>query len=368
MDSYRLSDRLQSAVETDSNGAVAELVRSGVGLQVERRSLEGRREVGGGNGLMRALLAGLEDSHLYELLWLPPSLPLYALGSDFERARSATKRLVFSSWTMVPRAIAAMASYSAERRYVPDADRARRYEARLLGVADNSYSLFSLLTPSAILADAGDPLRHPSHDIAGLLSAVREQLRPSVEELTRDAPAEGPPQDIWYAVVPLMLDRQSADSLHWLHGPPAVGGEDEVGESKLWQTLAARVTSGLSDPSRLGRPPRDLLEVMAALATGSPGNAALRALSRIMSTSPNDSGLKEQAMRVAQAFRSLFRTPAAEGLLRNVYVPGVPGGQGDYWRRVLAYALEGGLAAVLDEFFHVRARVRWRRWRCGRHG
>ena len=43
----------------------------------------------------------------------------------------------------------------------------------------------------------------------------------------------------------------------------------------------------------------------------------------------------------------------AEGLLRNVYVPGVPGGEREYWRRVLAYALEGGLAAVLDEFFHV---------------
>ena len=353
MDNYRLSDRLQTAVETESNGAVAELVRNGTGLQVERQALEGRREVGGGNGLMRSLVTGLEDSHLYELLWLPPSLPLYTLGSDFERARSSTKRLVFSSWTMVPRAIAAMASYSAERWYVPDADRARRYEARLLGVADNSYSLFSLLTPCATLADAGDPLRYASGDVASLLGAVRERLRPSIEEVTRDAPVDGPPQEIWYAATPLLLDRQSADSLHWLHGPPAVGREDEAGESTLWQTLAARVRSGLSDPPSLGRPPRDLLEVMASLATGSPANATLRALSRIMSTSPTDAGLKEQAMRAAHAFRSLFRTPAAEGLLRNVYVPGVPGGEGDYWRRVLAYALEGGLAAVLDEFFHV---------------
>ena len=353
MDNYRLSERLRTAVETEPSGAVAQLVRNGPGLQVERRALEERREVGGGNGRMRELLAGLEDGHLYKLLWLPPSLPLYTLGSDFERARSSTKRLVFSSWTMVPRAIAAMASYSAERQYVPDADRAQRYRGQVLGVAANSYSLFSLLTPSATLADAGDPLRYSVDDTADLLSTVRERLRPSIEELVRVAPVEGPPQEVWYAVVPLLLDEESADSLRWLHGPPAMGGDDEAGESTLWQTLTARVRSGLSDRSSLGRPPRDLLEVMAALAVGSPANATLRALSRIMSASPADDGLKEQAMRAAHAFRTLFRTPVAEGLLRNVYMPGVPGGEREYWRRVLAYALEGGLAAVLDEFFYV---------------
>ena len=353
MDSYRLSERLRTAVETDSNGVAAQLVRRGTGLQVQRRRLEERLVIGGGNGRMRALLRGLEDSHVYELLWLPPSLPLHTLGSDFERARSATKRLVFSSWTMVPRAIAVMASYSAERRYIPDADRARRYEAQLLSVAANSYSLFSLLAPSATLADAGDPLHYPAGDASDLLSAVQNRLRPEVAELTRNAPTEGPPQEVWYAVAPLLLDRQSSASLHWLHGPPATGGDTEVGESTLWQTLAGRVREGLEDPASMGRPPRDLLEVMAALATGSPANTTLRALSHSMSTSPTDDRLKEQAMRAAHAFRSLFRAPTAEGLLRNVYRPGVPGGEGAYWRRVLAYALEGGLTAVLDEFFNV---------------
>ena len=353
MDNYRLSDRLRATVEAESNGAAAQLVRRGTGLQVDRRTMEERREIGGGNGRMRELLSGLEDGHLFELLWLPPSLPLYTLGSDFERARSSTKRLVFSSWTMVPRAIAAMGSYAAERRYVPDAERARRYEAQLLGIAVNSYSLFSLLTPSSALADAGDPLHYAPGDAPGLLEAVRERLRPEIENLTRDAPVEGAPQEIWYAVAPLLLSGESPASLQWLHGPLATGGGGDAGESTLWQTLAARVVSGLSDPSSLGRPPRDLLDVMAALATGSPANATLRALSRIASTSPTDDGLKEQSMRAAHAFRSLFRTPAAEGLLRSVYVPGVPGGERQYWRRVLAYALEGGLAAVLDEYFHV---------------
>ena len=356
MDRYKLSDRVRAAVEAEPSGAVAQLIRSGHGLQMEREVVEQRRSVAGGNSRMRAFLDDLDESHLHGLLWLPPSLPEHTLGADFERARSATKRLVFSSWAMVPRAIAVMASYDAERRYIPDRERARRYEAQLLSVTGTSYSLFALLAPSATLADAGDPLRYPRGDASGLLQAIQERLRPEVDRLTRNAPTEGQGQEIWYAVAPLLLDRQSPGSMGWLQGPPAVpntSGDLEDGESTAWQNLAAHVAQGLADPTSLGRPPRDLLEVMAALAAGSPANTTLRALSRITSTFTADAELKGQAMRAAHAFRSLFRAPTSEGLLRNVYRPAVPGGEGEYWRRVLAYALEGGLSAVLDEFLHV---------------
>ena len=101
---------------------------------------------------------------------------------------------------MVPRAIAVMASYDAERRHIPDSTRAARYEAQLLGMTANSYSLFSLLVPSGALADAGDPLRYPGvKDASGLLESIQERLRPEVERLTRAAPTEGQPQEIWYA-------------------------------------------------------------------------------------------------------------------------------------------------------------------------
>ena len=91
---------------------------------------------------------------------------------------------------------------------------------------------------------------------------------------------------------------------------------------------------------------------MAALAAGSPANVTLRALSCITSTSTGDAELKAQAMTAAWAFRHLFRVPTSEGLLKYLYKPGIPGVRA-YWRRVLAYALEGGLSAVLEEYFHV---------------
>ena len=170
---------------------------------------------------MRDLLRDITDNRLHRVLWLPPSLPQHTLGSDFERARDATKRLVFSSWAMVPRAVAVMASYDLERSYVREHARDGRYEARLLPVRRDAYSLFALMCPSKTLAEAGDPLRYSERRPTRLLNAIEDGLRPRVAELTSSAPTEGSPQDIWYAAAPLLLDRQSGDSVRrWLRGPP----------------------------------------------------------------------------------------------------------------------------------------------------
>ena len=155
-------------MEQEPRGEIAKLILDNPRLQLRRKRVERRRPVPGGNGRMRALLRDLADSRLHRLLWLPPSLPAHTLGRDFERARTATKRLVFSSWAMVPRAVAVMASYDAERRHVRDRARAARYEARLLPVRRDAYSLFALMTPSQTLAEAGDPLRYTKPNARGL--------------------------------------------------------------------------------------------------------------------------------------------------------------------------------------------------------
>ena len=49
-----------------------------------------------------------------KMLWIPPSLPYYALGGAYSELGDAarTKRLVFSSWRMVPRALSVAVSES----------------------------------------------------------------------------------------------------------------------------------------------------------------------------------------------------------------------------------------------------------------
>ena len=171
MDRYCLSDRVRSAVEREPKGDIARLIRDNPKLQLRRSRVEQRRSIPGGNGRMRALLRDLANSRLNRLLWLPPSLPEHQLGRDFERARNATKRLVFSSWAMVPRAVAVMASYDAERRYVRERSRAVRYQTRLLPVRRDAHSLFALMAPSRTLAEAGDPLRYANPSPRRLLGA-----------------------------------------------------------------------------------------------------------------------------------------------------------------------------------------------------
>ena len=355
MERYRLPQRLEEAANSDSGRSVARLVRTSPRLQISRRRLAGRRALDGGNGRMRAFLRDINDSRLQGLLWLPPVMPSYELGKDFRSAADATKRLVFSSWAMVPRAVAIMGSYDAERRYITDDNQETRYG---LSLRADAYPLFSLISPSHSLAEYGDPLRYPAGSADRLLEAIEDRLRPRIEEVTRGAPTHGRAQPLWYAVAPLLLDGQSPDSLGWMADPsqaPHAGGQGQTAESTTWRSLVDRVREGLG-PDRmsvLGRPPDDLGRVLALMALGSPPNASLRALSRLTSTPTGDAGLKREAMRAGWAFRSLLRAPVAEGLLNRMYSPAIPGCRRPYWKRILAYAVEGGLSDVLDEFFHV---------------
>ena len=360
MEQYRLADRVQRSVSSAPRGEVAQIIENGTGLQLPRNSTAERSEVGGGNGRMRALLNDLDESGLHSLLWLPPLLAGHELGPDFERARTATKRLVFSSWTMVPRAISVLASYDAERRYITDRGRAEQYVPRGLDATRTGYALFSWLVPTSALAEAGDPYRYPHGDTAQLLDAIAARLRPQVETLTRNAPTFGQTQNIWYAVAPLLLDGASVDSLGWLREYARRGqrsDDTDDAERSVWRDLVANVSERLAEarnnPASLGRPPDDLVERLALLALSSPANASLRALARVTNAPTVSNDLKREAMRAAWAFRSFFRSPTSEGLLQNAYSPSIPVNTDTYLQRVLAYCAEGGLSAVLDEAFHV---------------
>ena len=76
------------------------------------------REIDPGNPKLRAMIDAAMDRGIWKLAWLPPSLPYTAPGGPFasEGAQSFTKRLVFSAWSVVPKAISALFSYEADRR------------------------------------------------------------------------------------------------------------------------------------------------------------------------------------------------------------------------------------------------------------
>ena len=99
----------------------------------------------------------------------------------------------------------------------------------------------------------------------------------------------------------------------------------------------------------LGRPPRDLAQVVAQLALAGPAVTALRAIARISGGLDKASGplRRHIAGKVAFGFRALFNAPEVIALIRG------KNGDEPYWRRALEYCVSGCLQAVLDEYVHV---------------
>ena len=87
-------------------------------LLVDWVAFEGYRRLEPQNGRLRWLEQWLDSTGVWKLLWLPPTLPYWELAGPFRDvpAGSLTKRLVFSGWNVVPKAIASMMSYEVERR------------------------------------------------------------------------------------------------------------------------------------------------------------------------------------------------------------------------------------------------------------
>jgi hypothetical protein len=96
--------------------------------------------------------------------------------------------------------------------------------------------------------------------------------------------------------------------------------------------------------------PDDLEATLALVGIAGPANTALRALARgrTYAKDREDVRIRMAACRIAWGFRSLFGTPEVMSMVR-----GRSGTERAYWRRVLAYCLDGNLQAVLDEYLHV---------------
>jgi len=320
---------------------------------LRRELLDAYEPLDPANGRMRALIEDVFSSKLEEHLWIPPSMPYYG------PARSSpppTKSLVFSSWSMVPDAVAALLSYEAERR-MGVGESGRRYfeqnrlrplqfrqdQGRLSGLR-----ALLLIYPSPQLAELADPLLvfaegQEQLSKEAMREAIAERLRPALCALERaaDKDAGGIPAPEWAA--PAMIDRLLGSSVDaWLSAADGfVALASEEGFQEHVAELAA--TSIRSDFTGLAS---DQLDLLVDLALGSPAICGLRSLRRIAPELPWDHPtLLRAAAEIAWAFRSLFNQPDAIALLRR-------GSEDRYWHRVLTYGLDQNLQAVLDEYAH----------------
>jgi hypothetical protein len=342
-DGYRLGDRLREALRTpDRSHQVAPyLTRT---QHLDPAAVHHLRPVDGGNARMRHLMEDTVGRGWWQLLWAPPSAPYDEPGGPYAEPGTASmsKRLLFSSWTATPTAVASLISHEALRRIARSRHALDSATPRLDWRVDDdrpgAMTTLTLFWPSPALARQSEPFSPaPLLDIARA-SARATGAEPWYWTTILSDPGSAPPD----------LDIATATSA--LSG--AVIGDDagEHGRLGAHVELALALGTGrhgVEAERRTGRPD-DLDETLDGIGRFAPGNIAYRCLARL--ATPRDEttelGRWTAAAVLAGAFRTLFNR-AEPTLLLDQLLP-----ETVYWRAVLQYCAWGNLEAVLDEYLH----------------
>ncbi len=381
MEDYELERSFRRELRSEqSREALVRLLRDSSGLLLSWKAIEAYRAVDAGNARLRGLAGDTVGAGWWRLLWVPPSLPYYRLSGPFTTAveTGCTKRLVFSSWRVVPKVIATLLSYEAERQMIRTFQRAPRNttEARkkrrpLLRFTSKAgqptgMPVLGLLYPCMVLAREGDPLRFQAGDASAnspptrkeMLQRVRAHLQPRLRRLVKRWASGSAIDESWYWAAPVLLDlaENEAAVREWFGRPDlpekwsgkTISSGTADHESR-WDGHVQEVRILLDGGRPLGHAPADLEQVVAEMALASLGTAALRSLSRVTggSSSLADEQVRDAAGRIAWCFLSLFNLPEVTALVRG-HDRSIP-----YWRRALRYSVIGCLQAVLDEYAHM---------------
>jgi len=369
MKTYELKRSLERhAVEPEAE--LVEALRNGREHLLRATQFEKYTSVDPGNARLRALMQDTVGAGHWRLLWVPPSLPYMKPAGAYAELAGMTKVLAFSSWNVVPDAIAALCSYEAERQMLAGepnlADYGELYKTKraLLRFSSDSENrltgmpVLALMYPSPTLGRLVDPLKialegggPPASE--SVMRRAEEILR---AELDRVMPgwstgSEGRVDQRWYWAAPAILDARLAP---WVRG--------WIGDPQGWAGLASDpdedYPTGFSrhvdhfgevfdGKVELGRPPEDLVTVLAEISLAAPALCAMRALQRIAPfIDPDEPALLRAAATIAEGFRTLFNLPDTMGLLR------AESEEAPYWRRVLWHGIEGNIQAMLDEYVH----------------
>jgi len=367
MENYQVSKALDKRLEDAESAQAIEPYLAALDT-LDGEALRAYEPIRLGNGHLAALAEDMLDSGLWKLLWLPPSMPYFEPDGPFALpgVASATKRLVFSSWTATPTAIASLLSYEAERhtafgstRLTRNTAEARKNLASRLNWAmvdgrANAMSSLALFWPHPALALQADPLdvaRRHTHSSVSVEIPSRVPAYAAEADVQASFGTAAEAGQAWQAyfsmpgMVPAGLTAATAASAFESRATELL---DE--ESQSSAGLRIHVDAAFD----AGQAGDDLThEHLARLALHSPGNIAFRALSRLRTAADatTDRGLWSAAALLSNGLRSLFNRLETTLLLDQLDSTGDP-----YWLVVLRYCADGNLQSSMDEYlFQLRS-------------
>lgn len=384
MEDYDLKRKFKKALEKeDTKRFLLGLIKSSRKKMLQWDRIQKYKGIEPANAKIRMLMENDLNKGSWQLLWVPPSLPYYKPEGVYadKNLQSYTKSLIFSSWQVVPKAIAMLCSYEAERRMTKgfpelgnnydEVTRKRKpllvfreTEGRPAGMAN-----LALFYPCMTLAQKIDPLKialdilpkwgPPSY--LRLRAAVREKVSDLLDEAVGIADKRGGrPDKRWYWAALALLDRyyfyeevknwfeSKKNGLQW---GDSMEAQRESEDDAFFKRHVEHFKKFFDNPGKenLGPRPGNLVDVLIKFALASPAVAALRSLLRLRECD-YAFGLPhvfQGAATISAGFRVLFNLPETIGLIRSL------NDKEPYWERVLDYGISGNLQAVLDEYMHI---------------
>ena len=336
-------------------------------LWINERIIKDYGRIDTNNGRLEKLKEKVFRNNSELLLWIPPSVPYYEHQGVFKDKDNFSKTLVFSSWEMVPRMIAGLISYEAERKTVgklvgknkdkqnttyfsPNNKRfpVARLRFSLLNDNPQNMSLFCLLYPSKFLSETYKPIeclnrKMNLEDIQfEISSSIKEKL--SELDIFKNQIQYGREDERWYHVAPMLLDEPEHVKTWLKYGAELISDavdEEEKGQ-KAFTVHLQKLTEYYSNPFGigLGRAPEDLMEVLTDMAISSPSVCAFRA----------NGGNPLYATQLSKIMINQFNKPEATAVVELCFSGR---DQDAHWRNALSYCRDGNLQAMLDEYIHM---------------
>ncbi len=346
-------------------------------LWISEKKLDTYEQIPSGNARLEVLKRHAFIKNAELLLWIPPSKPYYEPKGVYKDAKNFSKVLVFSSWEMVPRMIAGLLSFEAERKtvgklaknvgediryfYTDNAGenaKRKRFPSPRLNFAikeeqANAMSLFCLIYPSEFLSNCYNPIQCLNEGLS--LKEIEAKVKVKIKEalLPLKTTNEGLVDKRWYFIAPMLLDSfdyydKWSENLETLYETDDEGnGKKNIGLAKHILELAQLRYNLLANEDKLGKMPDDLADVLTDMAIASPAICINRTYRRyLFGVYGYDTVLASQ---IAKIFINRMNTPESTAVVELCY------GKSEeaHWRNLLSYCKDGNMQAMFDEYAHL---------------
>lgn len=335
---------------------------------LKRASIDKFEKIPCNNARLERVMSHTFKDNAELLLWVPPSMPYYEPEGVYKNTDGFTKTLIFSSWEMVPRMLAGLLSYEAERKtsgklakvaYDKDAHYfftgKRRYPSARLNFSvsvlgkPNAMTLFCLMYPSQFLARCYSPIDCLNRGMT--LKEIEKEVREKISEKLDKIPSASSEKDNrWYYLAPLLLDGAGYVTTWLSHREKLSKYGDEDEKSTHFSTHLNTLRELYRDTDngtnvRLGKKPEDLLDVLTDMAIASPAICIYRTYKQYA-----DGFQSFMPSQIAKLFINRMNSPESTAVVQLA-----AGRKNDdfHWENLLTYCKCGNLQALFDEYAHL---------------